>query len=154
MVTAKRAKWSPASSKKKNSTPSNRKLLSHSSAIPALSTALATSPSNTPSAPKPAPTAPASPNTPAPSQPSPTSSSTANLNFERGLFLVLPKEAQLQLLRSHLHYPTQQQAPVILSASDEDARRTSTSRVSIASPRTPNSIELSRTSALFPSMLI
>src|SRR6266478_4266659 len=52
MVTAKRAKWSPASSKKKNSTQSNRKLLWHSSAIPA------------------------------PSKPSPTSSSTANPDFE------------------------------------------------------------------------
>src|SRR6266403_5235663 len=84
MVTAKRAKWWPAFWKKRNSTPSSRKLSSPSSAIPAPSTALATSPSNTPSAPKPASTAPASPNTPAPSKPSPTSSSTANPNFECG----------------------------------------------------------------------
>src|SRR5258708_5250090 len=81
MVTAKRAKWWPASSKKRNSTRSSRKLLWPSFAIPAPSTALATSPSNTPSAPKPASTAPASPNTPAPSKPSPTSSSTANPNL-------------------------------------------------------------------------
>src|SRR6267378_5824576 len=82
MVTTKRAKWWPAFWKKRNSTPSSRKLLSPSSATPAPSIAPATSPSNTPSAPKPASTAPASPNTPAPSKPSPTSSSTANPNFE------------------------------------------------------------------------
>src|SRR6267378_8632625 len=84
MVTPKHAKWWPAFSKKKSSIPFSPKLSSPSFATPAPSTAPATLPSNTPSAPKPASMAPASPNTPAPSKPSPTSSSTANPNLECG----------------------------------------------------------------------